>query len=197
MRELFAAWRGAPRSLRRMIIILTALIVVAFLAAELLMPAQASGGSQPGKSGGSLRPAPDFTVAVWNVSGMASFHLAALRGEPVVVNFWAPWCDPCRQEAPTMAAVAQAFAGKPVAFVGVAYDTNQHDVLSFLQQYGITYPCGPDNGTSIAEAFGVGGLPVTVVIDRQGRITHTFVGPANKTALEAAIQSALAYVPAG
>lgn len=136
-------------------------------------------------------PAPNFTLTVWNAAPGAArtISLAALAGHPVVVNFWAPWCGPCQQEAPLLAAAAHSDTAQGVVFLGVAFDTNQHDVATFLQRYGIAYPCGPDATGAIASAYGLPGIPVTVFINRRGIITQKSIGPLTAASLASFLQA--------
>ncbi|MEO7002040.1 MAG: TlpA disulfide reductase family protein [Ktedonobacterales bacterium] len=135
--------------------------------------------------------APDFSVTPWNAASGASsaFHLAGERGKVVVVNFWASWCDPCRSEAPNFEALAQRYAARGVVFVGVAVNTPQADGQQFLKQYGITYPAGPEPSTTLAAAYGVTGIPVTVVVDQQGRVARIFPGQIQPAMLSANLNS--------
>lgn len=145
--------------------------------------------NHPAGQSQSSQPATDFTMAVWNGSHGESVHLAALRGDVVVVNFWGSWCEPCQQEAPTLATAYKALAPQGVKFLGVAFQTPQADGIKFLQQYKVTYACGPaPDGLEVA--YGLTGLPVTVVIDKHGMIAHKFEGAVQLAALEQAVQSA-------
>ena len=146
--------------------------------------------------------AADFTMPIWNTpSGQPvqaahgaqppAIHLAALRGRVVVVNFWAPWCEPCTTEAPVLRAAAQRFSRDNVAFIGVAFQTNQSDSLAFVRHYGIPYAVGPaPDGLDVK--YGVTGLPYTFVIAPDGTLEFTFAGAVHADTLAAAIQQAQA-----
>lgn len=136
-------------------------------------------------------PAPDFTITVWNSQPGQTLHLAALRGAPVVVNFWAPWCEPCQQEAPLLQAAWQRYHARGVMFIGVAYDAQLDASTQFLRRYGISYPCGPDTTEATAPAYGLIGLPSTVIVDRHGVVTRQFSGPVDPHALDQALQPLL------
>ncbi len=114
--------------------------------------------------------APDFTVSLWNGQPGQTIHLSALKGKPVVVNFWASWCDSCTQELPALESAYKQYSQKGVVFVGLAYDDTAANGTPFLQKYGVTYPSGPDASGEISVAYGVTGVPETVFIGRDGKI---------------------------
>jgi cytochrome c biogenesis protein CcmG, thiol:disulfide interchange protein DsbE len=171
-----------------------ALLVVLALrfvgASQAVATATHNGAVQAGALVG--RPAPDFTITVWNGTPDQRVHLAALRGGPVVVNFWAPWCEPCQQEAPLLQAAWQRYHPRGVTFIGVAFDSQQSDSTQFLRRYGITYPCGPDPTEATAPAYGLVGLPATIIIDKHGIVTRKVSGPVDARALDQALQPLLA-----
>ena len=171
-----------------------ALVVVLALRLAGASHAVASATQHGAPATGSLvgHVAPDFTLSVWNSHPGQTVHLAALRGRPVVVYFWAPWCEPCQQEAPLLQAAWQRYRGRGVSFVGVAFDAQQAESMQFLQRYGITYPCGPDSGVATAPAYGLVGLPDTVIIDQHGVVRQKFSGPVDAHALDQALQPLLA-----
>ena len=136
------------------------------------------------------QPATDFTMPIWNGTQGQSVHLAALRGDVVVVNFWGSWCEPCQGEAPTLATAYKTLAPQGVKFLGVAFQTSQADGITFIQHYKVPYICGPaPDGLEVA--YGLTGLPVTVVIDKHGMIVHKFEGAVQLVALEQAVHAAL------
>ena len=97
-----------------------------------------------------------------------------------MLNFWGSWCDPCRAEAPALAALSAHFAGAGVRFLGIDIRDNTASALAFLHNYRISYPSLNDPGDEIALNFQgtvpAQALPDTVVIDRQGRIAARIVG---------------------
>ncbi len=103
-------------------------------------------------------------------------NLAGLRGSPMVINFWAQWCGPCRAEAPSLAQFAQRAHGK-VAVLGVDYsDPDPSLALAFAQQSGWTYPHVTDPLRQTAGPIRFTGIPVTIFVDAQGRIVYRTVG---------------------
>jgi cytochrome c biogenesis protein CcmG/thiol:disulfide interchange protein DsbE len=136
--------------------------------------------------------APDFTLPIWNGAPGAAEHLATLRGKPVVINFWASWCDPCREETPILEAAWQKHQKDGIIFLGVSYQDKADAAQAFMKQYGVTYPVGPDdqNG-SIAIAYGVVGAPETVFVDRSGMVAQKVGGALDDGTLERAIDALL------
>lgn len=133
-------------------------------------------------------PAPDFTLARFDGG---DFRLAEHRGEVVVINFWASWCDPCRREAPRFADADAAYRERGVTFVGVDFQDREGDARAFIREFGLRYPNGPDPVGGITQAYGVSGLPATFVIDRQGRIARRWLGEIGAEQLTAFIDGAL------
>ncbi len=132
--------------------------------------------------------APAFTVSLWNGTPGQKLRLADLKGKPVVLNFWASWCDNCQQEAPLLQSAAQQYRAQGVVFVGLAYaDTPEHG-KPFLQKYGVTYPSGPDADGSISVAYGVTGVPETIFIGRDGKIASQTPGGLDATWLDAGLK---------
>lgn len=127
-------------------------------------------------------PAPDFTLPLFDGG---TLQLADLRGQVVVLNFWASWCPPCRAEAPTFARVSQAFQERGVVFVGVNVQDTEPDARAFLAEFGIRYPNGPDTTTQIATDYGVAGIPTTLFLDAQGRIARRWLGALDERQLTA------------
>ena len=170
--------------------------LLAVLAVRLLTAFQAaSAASAAGAShmAGRVHPAPDFTLTTWAWAGAPSqtVHLAALKGHPVVLNFWASWCNPCHQEAPTLEAAWRQYQAKGVIFIGVDVNDTQTDALAFLRQYGITYLNGPDATGHITLVYGAPGLPVTVFIDRHGNLVSKHIGLIDASTLDRNIRSLL------
>lgn len=104
-------------------------------------------------------------------------ELAALRGQGVVLNFWASWCVPCRLEAPLFEAVWRRERARDIVFVGVNVQDDTPDALAFLAEFGVTYPNGPDNAENWARRFGVRGMPATFFIAPDGVVTAVVMGP--------------------
>lgn len=106
--------------------------------------------------------------------------LAALRGQGVVVNFWASWCAPCRVEAELFEAAWRAEQARGIVFVGVNRQDTPAAAQAFLDEFSVTYPNGADNKGAWGRSFGVEGLPTTFFIDPQGEIQMVVWGPITK-----------------
>lgn len=117
-------------------------------------------------------PAPAFELPLLEERGRLA--LADLRGRPVVLNFWASWCTPCRDEAPELASVAREHPD--VTFLGMNILDGRAEALSYTKRYRVPYRSVRDTRAVIAKRFGVTGAPETVFIDAQGNIVGTFVG---------------------
>jgi cytochrome c biogenesis protein CcmG/thiol:disulfide interchange protein DsbE len=133
-------------------------------------------------------PAPDFTLTTFDGQ---MIHLAELRGQVVVVNFWASWCTPCADEAPDLEAAWQTYKDQGVMVVGVDYLDTEAEALAYLERFDITYPNGPDLGTKIAQAYRIRGVPETFVIDREGNVVYFQMAPLTLEQLGQAIEAAL------
>jgi cytochrome c biogenesis protein CcmG/thiol:disulfide interchange protein DsbE len=143
------------------------------------------GVSQP-KSG----PAPDFMLTLFD-GGQLS--LAELRGRPVVLNFWASWCDPCKDEAPLLEAAWRRYKEQGLMMVGVDYLDQEPAARAYLQEFQITYPNGPDLGSRIARRYFIRGVPETFFIDPDGQIKSFKEGPfTTMEELEARIREIMA-----
>jgi thiol-disulfide isomerase/thioredoxin len=117
--------------------------------------------------------------------------LSQWRGEVLVLNFWATWCPPCREEIPDFMALRKQYQPRKVEFVGIAID-NAGSVAAFLREAKITYPIliGEGEAHALAQALGnaSGALPFTIVVDRAGSIVLSHLGRLPRARLEGALQ---------
>lgn len=126
--------------------------------------------------------APAFTLARLDDPD-ETVSLGALAGRPVVLNFWATWCVPCRKELPTFSAVAQRL-GSRVAFLGVNHQDGRRAALDLQKEMGIPYPSGSDPNGRVHAAYGLVGMPTTVFISPDGRILKRRTGELSRAELE-------------
>jgi len=134
------------------------------------------------------RPAGPFSLALFDGG---QFRFPEHRGEITVINFWASWCIPCREEAPVLEAAWQANRDLGVVVVGINVQDSDAAARAFIDTFGLTFPNGPDAGGRIAIEYGVYGIPETFIIDRDGWITSKQVGVVGPPALDARIREAL------
>ena len=117
-------------------------------------------------------PAPDFTITTFHGE---EFTLSEHLGKVVVINFWASWCQPCREEAPALERLWQRYKDEDVVFLGVTFSDVPSDSLAFMEQYGMTYPVAEDGRGEISKGlYRIQGVPETFVIDRDGNIERFF-----------------------
>ncbi|KAB0666846.1 TlpA family protein disulfide reductase [Oryzomonas japonica] len=120
-------------------------------------------------------PAPAITVNSLNGKPL---NLSDLRGKVVVLNFWATWCPPCREEIPSMMKLNSAMAGKPFQMVAVSIDEGgQPAIESFFKTSGFSLPAYTDPDNRAAKAYGITGVPETFVIDKNGILLKKVIGP--------------------
>jgi cytochrome c biogenesis protein CcmG/thiol:disulfide interchange protein DsbE len=145
-------------------------------------------------------PAPTFALEVFAPGQPPlgrpigdTVRLADLRGQVVVLNFWASWCLACRDEHATLSAVARTYAGKPVHFVGSLYqDTPSNGTAWIAELGGQSYPSVNDPRARTAIDYGLYGVPETFFIGPDGRIARKITGPAEASAVRQIVDSLLA-----
>ena len=118
--------------------------------------------------------APDFNLQT--VDGQ-SVALSSLRGRPVIINFWASWCGPCREEFPLLVSAYQKYSGQGLQIVGVIYDDGPQTASAFAKSYGATWPLVVDPGGAVAKAYNGTIVPVSYYVDRNGIIKTVSYGP--------------------
>lgn len=133
--------------------------------------------------------APDFTITTFDGDEMT---LSELRGNIVIVNFWASWCGPCRDEAPALQAVWEKYRDDGVIILGVAYVDSESGSRAFIEEYSLTYPNGPDVGTRISDDYNIRGVPETFIIDQNGEVAEFIYAQVTEADLSATIDRLLA-----
>jgi len=140
------------------------------------------------------RPAPDFRLTTL---GGDSLALADLRGEVVVLNFWASWCLPCREEHPVLERLAADYAGSGVRLIGIVYEDTPENARRFLRRYGGGWPSLIDPESRVAIDYGVYGPPETFFLGRSGTIARKQIGPVNWELVRSVTDSLLAAPATG
>jgi cytochrome c biogenesis protein CcmG/thiol:disulfide interchange protein DsbE len=166
------------------------LIVGALFASVLIAVLVAGLGKDPQHIDSPLigHPAPEFVLKAAGTGD--TLDLQALRGKPVVINFWATWCGPCYEEHPVLVESARAI-GPKVQFVGVVFNDEEDRIMRFLRERGASYPVLLDQQGKTAIEYGVGGVPETYFLNRQGVIVAKYEGPMTYDTLQANLAKAM------
>ena len=154
-----------------------AVVVVVLVGAVVAAVLLTSGGK---KAAGSA--APNFTLANLQ-DGKGSISLASYKGKPVLVNFWATWCVPCKDEMPLLQAAHDRWGSK-VQFVGIDRQDYKPDALRFAQDTRVTYPLAADPDATLDGSYRLRGMPTSVFIDRNGRVVQRVTGPLTRAQLD-------------
>jgi cytochrome c biogenesis protein CcmG/thiol:disulfide interchange protein DsbE len=137
------------------------------------------------------RPAAAPVAALPRLGASGTGSLADYRGKPVLLNVWASWCPPCKEEIPLLEKAHQRMAAGGGTVLGVDVQDDQHDALAFLHSKGVTFPSLRDRDRSYAHSFGVTGYPESFLIDRAGRVVALSRGPVNQSWLDAQLPKVL------
>ena len=135
------------------------------------------------------RAAPNFTLP--QLDG-APVTLARLRGQVVVINFWASWCAECKIEQAALDRAWQQFQDSGVVVIGVNFEDSTSAARSYVRTADVTYPVVEDSASRTALAYGLHGVPETFVVNQSGRIVSRVIGPVDAAALAGEINSMLA-----
>lgn len=156
------------------------LILCAVLAASALLAGRSPGiaAAPPHRDA----PAPAFTLPL--ADGHGAVSLAALKGHPVYLNYFASWCPPCNAEAPSLAKLAAAFKSKGLVVVGIDELEGAKQALGFSRKYHLPYQIALDGDGTIGAAYGVAALPVHVFIGRDGKVAFYQPGEMDSAQIE-------------
>lgn len=151
----------------------------------------ACGESPSSNTANALPQAVDFTFPDLDGENQG---LKQWQGKVVMLNFWAPWCPPCREEVPAFVELQEKYADKGFVIVGITVDTLENAQV-FADTMGINYPIliAEDQGITLAEKYGnkVGALPFTAFIDRSGRVVSTHRSEVTREMVEKALSALL------
>ena len=132
--------------------------------------------------------APDFSL---NLMDGKKISLSDLRGKTVLLNFWASWCMPCREEAPALEESWQKYKDKNVVYIGVNIWDENSSASSYIEKFGGGYPQGVDPKEEIQVDYGIGGVPETFFISPRGKITDKYSGALTEDTIDYYIQKAM------
>jgi cytochrome c biogenesis protein CcmG/thiol:disulfide interchange protein DsbE len=133
--------------------------------------------------------APDFTLTSFDGRTLT---LSELRGQVVIINFWASWCPPCREEAAYLEQTWRKYKDKGVIFIGVDWVDTEKEALAYMDEFDLTYFNGPDIGTRIAQAYNIQGVPETFYAAKNGELRGVHIGPLKSPELDNKIEELLA-----
>jgi cytochrome c biogenesis protein CcmG/thiol:disulfide interchange protein DsbE len=135
------------------------------------------------------KPAPQFALPMLETSD--TMKLTDVTGSVAVVNFWASWCIPCREEHPVLLEGARTYLPKGVKFIGVTYNDQEADSKAWLKEMGQAYPSLVDKGARVAIDYGVAGVPETFILDKHGVVAFKKFGPITSAELAQKLDSLL------
>ena len=147
-----------------------AFIVIAFIASGGYLFYQ-SRQPEPLREGST---APNFSLPLLHGSNVS---LSDYKGKVVVINIWASWCNPCREEMPSMEMLYKSMQGKPFEILAVSVDARQSDAESFANQLGLTFPILMDPDKNVFGLYQATGQPESFIIDKHGKIVKHIIGP--------------------
>jgi cytochrome c biogenesis protein CcmG/thiol:disulfide interchange protein DsbE len=160
------------------IVVLCALVGLVALLAYGLSEGEPDRQVEESLRAGEREPAP--TLELPRLTGTGTRTLADYRGKVVVLNFWASWCDPCREESPLLERWHQRLEGRAGTVLGIDVQDVTDDAREFIAEYRLSYPMLRDGEGLTREDFAIVGFPETFVLDRRGRIAAVRRGPVDE-----------------
>jgi cytochrome c biogenesis protein CcmG, thiol:disulfide interchange protein DsbE len=122
-------------------------------------------------------PVPDRSLPLLTGGAEGERSIADYRGDWVLVNLWASWCGPCRDEAPSLERFSKSYRGRDVTVLGINVQDNTDDALAFLAEFDSSYPQLRSVGDERSDAFGAGGVPENFLVDPKGKVAAIWRGP--------------------
>ena len=169
------------------------LVALLFILLAWTLLTEEGGDLAASASRGERPQAPDFTLE--RVDREGELALSSLQGKAVVLNVWASWCIPCKEEAPFLEQIWQQNRDRGLVVVGLDAKDFRSDARRFVKRFGLTFPIVFDGPGDSLGGYGVTGFPETFVLDREGRVVEAFAGAVNakedRVRLRAAIEEAL------
>ena len=162
------------------ILAITGLVLALGVIGFLLMQGNAKNGFSA-SSTEAKEPAPNFELALLDGK---SFQFSEHKGKPVLINFFASWCLPCRDEMPVLEKIVRNYQPKGVVFLGIAVDDTEEKMKEFIKRYDVTFPVGLDKTAEIQKSFGLYGIPTTYFIDRNGIVNYFHSGVVTEELLQ-------------
>lgn len=129
--------------------------------------------SLPGQAGELAGPAPDFTLK--SLAG-DNLKLSEMRGEVVMLNFWASWCGPCRQEMPILEKIYQKYRPLGFTLLGVNVEEDSEEAKRYLKDVEVNFPILFDNRNQVSQLYHIIAMPSTILIDRDGQLRYLHQG---------------------
>jgi peroxiredoxin len=151
------------------------------LGLTLLLTGCQTDASAPAPTATSRPPAPDFAL---ETLAEETVRLSDFKGRVVLVNFWASWCPPCRDEMPALEAYYQDHKDEGLVILGVNVKDSKGAITAFLEEHTVSFPIVLDRDAKTAGMYDITGLPTTVFVDREGMVIGTWPGMVTKTFLE-------------
>ena len=143
------------------------------LALMALVSGLAASASAPASADAPAAAAPDFNLPARDGSKV---HLSELKGQVVMINFWASWCGPCRQEMPLLQQIQAKYEPLGFTLLGVNVEPDSAEAEKWLKNVPVTFPILFDRENSVSARFGVEAMPSSVLIDREGNVRHVHRG---------------------